>query len=201
MISVVLWVFIAYLFGSLPTGFVITKLVKGIDIREHGSGNPGATNVNRTIGPAWGTLTFVIDILKGFIPVFLAAKFIGSGPLLLLVALAAVAGHMWTVFLNFQGGKGVATSAGIFFALLPLPTACAFVIFTAIVAATGYVSLGSMLAAISLTVIAFLTKQPLFLSVFALAVCLLIIFKHRPNIGRLLNGVEANLYKKKEQKQ
>lgn len=199
MIETILWCCGAYLLGSFPSSYVITKLARGIDIREHGSRNPGATNVYRVAGLAPGILTFVADMLKGFIPVFLAMHFAGAGHAVtaILVGLAAIAGHMWTVFLNFKGGKGVATACGVFFALLPLPALCAFVTFWAVCLISRYVSLSSIIAAVVLPATAFFFGSPRPLSIFALCIGVLVIVKHKPNMVRLMNGTELRFGAKK----
>ncbi|MHB9154517.1 MAG: glycerol-3-phosphate 1-O-acyltransferase PlsY [Endomicrobiales bacterium] len=197
--DIFLWCAGAYLAGSLPTGYLIAKLVKGIDIRAHGSGNPGATNVFRVVGPVPGVITFIIDFLKGFLPVLMAGRFFGEQHIVLwmLVGFFALAGHLWTVFLNFKGGKGVATGAGIFAALLPLPTAIAFALFALTFLFTRYVSLGSLLAAVSLPALSALLGKPSVLSFFALLVAAAIIYTHRTNIVKLLQGRENRFGRKK----
>jgi glycerol-3-phosphate acyltransferase PlsY len=190
---IVICIIAAYIVGSIPTGYLITLAVKGIDIRQHGSGNPGATNVFRVAGPVPGAITFIIDFLKGFVPVILAVRYFGSAFEIywILIGLAALSGHMWTIFLGFKGGKGVATGAGVFFALLPVPTAAAFVMFWIVFFITRYVSVASITAAILLPVFSFLTHKPLSISVFAACAAVLIIFRHRSNISKLFNGTES----------
>ena len=182
----------AYFLGAIPAGYIITKLVKGIDIRTTGSGNPGATNVYRTAGAAAGITTFVFDALKGFLPVMFAASYLGhTHPLwLVITGLCAVCGHIWTVFLGFKGGKGVATACGVFFALMPLPTLCAFVLFLGVTFFTRYVSAGSICAAVFLPVISWLTGQPETLSIFATVIGIVVVMTHAKNIQRLINGTE-----------
>ena len=143
---------VAYLLGSIPTSFLMGKLVKGIDIRKHGSGNVGATNALRVLGTKIGVITLVIDIGKGFLAIIAGRMLIENATHLLLIGcgLCAILGHIFTVFLKFKGGKGVATSAGVFIALTPLPVAIAFGVFLVTVAFSRYVSLGSILAAIAL---------------------------------------------------
>lgn len=185
------WLAIAYIAGSIPVSYLIARLVKGIDIREHGSGNPGATNVYRVVGPVPGVIAFILDALKGYLPVFFALRAFDGNPVAVIaVGLAAVAGHMFTLFLRFKGGKGVATAAGVFFALLPLPTLYAFGVFCVILFATGYVSLGSIVAAVFLPGYCWLTGFPAVLSAFATLVAIFIIIKHRTNIRKLLSGTE-----------
>lgn len=189
---IAIWIIASYLIGSIPAGYLMAKAVKGIDIRQHGSGNPGATNVFRVAGPVPGVLTFVVDFLKGLVPVLLAVRYFGNTYELywILAGLAVLAGNMWSVFMGFKGGKGVATGAGIFFALLPVPAAAAFITFWIVFFITRYVSVASITAAISLPVFSFLNHQPPAISVFAACAAALIIFRHRSNIGKLLNGTE-----------
>ena len=200
--TLLLWLIAAYLLGAVPSSYLIARLVKGIDIRKYGSGNPGATNVYRVVGPAAGVITFILDCLKGFTPVFFSLKvFGGDERIAIAAAVAAMLGHMYTLFLNFKGGKGVATGAGIFFALLPLPALYAFVLFWIILLTTGYVSLGSIVAAAFLTAFCWLAKIPTVLSVFTTIVAAVIIIKHRTNIEKLLAGTENRFGKRKSSAQ
>lgn len=193
----ILVVLISYLLGSIPTGYLIGRL-KGIDIRKHGSGNPGTANVYRTLGKWPGIITFAIDFLKGFFPAFIAVKlFPENYPLIIVTAAACIAGHIWTVFLNFRGGKGVATSAGVFMAFLPAPTALAFLVFGLAVALTKHISVGSMSAAVFLPVFCLLFSSPVPFAVLAFLVCALIIYTHIPNIKRIYSGKELTFHHKK----
>ncbi len=189
----------SYVAGSFPTSYIIARMARGIDIREHGSGNPGATNVFRVVGPAAGAVTFIIDASKGLAPVLIAASLTGHHPVYMIAAgIGAIAGHMWTFFLKFRGGKGVATAAGVFTALLPLPTLFGLMIFAAALLATRYVSLGSMLGALSLPVSAVIRKEPPAFVVFAAIVSLAVVVRHRANIVRLLAGTEQPIIRKEE---
>ncbi|HAH30809.1 MAG TPA: acyl-phosphate glycerol 3-phosphate acyltransferase [Elusimicrobia bacterium] len=198
MIKTSLLLIASYLLGGIPTGYLIGKL-KGIDIRQHGSGNPGTANVYRTLGKLPGIITFFVDFLKGFIPAMIAMHFYYIGHLgrwWIPVAAGglAIAGHIWTVFLGFKGGKGVATSAGVFMALLPLPTMGAFVFFGLAVAITQHISVGSMAASVALPGLCFFLnppdRQPL--TIMACVVCALIFYTHIPNIRRILKGKELS---------
>ena len=150
----------SYLLGGIPTGYIVGRL-HGMDIRKHGSGNPGTANVYRTLGKVPGLITFAIDFLKGFVPALVAMHYFfipgstdfskGHWWLPVTAGALAIAGHIWTVFLRFRGGKGVATAAGVFMALLPVPTAGAFVVFAIAVALTGHISVGSMSASVAQT--------------------------------------------------
>lgn len=194
----------AYLIGSLPTSFIMGKVTRGLDIRQHGSGNVGATNALRVLGTKIGLFTLLIDIGKGFLTIFLARKFLpeASNLFFIGIGLATILGHIFTIFLKFKGGKGVATSAGVFLALTPLAVAIALAVFVIVVAVTRYVSLGSILAASVL----FLTEliinftnsfSQLEFLIFVFIVALFIIIKHRSNIARLLAGNENKLSFKK----
>ena len=188
MIKVLLLALFSYLIGAVPTGYLIARKAMGIDIREHGSGNPGAANVYRTVGKWAGITTFLIDGLKGFIPVSLALHvFPGDYWQAILCGTIAILGHMWTIYLKFRGGKGVATSAGVFAALLPIPTALAFASFVLCVALWGRISIGSIVACLVLPITSyFIGNHSMSVNIMATAIGLLVIYKHVPNIKRLL---------------
>jgi glycerol-3-phosphate acyltransferase PlsY len=200
----------AYLVGSVPFAYLIAKAVRGIDIREVGSGNVGATNVGRALGRKWGILVFVLDVLKGFLPTLGALLAhecrIGAPALPLGVALtgfAAVAGHNWPIFLKFKGGKGMATSCGVFLAVFPLGLVIAMGVWAATVAISRYISVGSMVAAAALLVSAlFLRNEPFregkFLTALAAVAAVLSIVRHRSNIGRLMHGAENRIGQKRD---
>ncbi len=201
MVNALLIFFIAYLFGSIPTAIIAGKLLKGIDIREHGSGNAGATNVLRVLGWKAGIVVLLIDMLKGFVPVFWLAPMLNTAPeytvyFQILAAIAAIVGHIWTVFAGFKGGKGVGTSAGVFLGLAPVPLLSALAVFIIVVALTRYVSLGSLLAALAfllgLLAQRFVFSMPLpdILLYLGSIVVILIWYAHRENIKRLLAGNE-----------
>lgn len=188
----------SYLLGAVPTGYLIGRL-KGIDIRKYGSGNPGTANVYRVMGASPGILTFATDFLKGFAPVMIARHYfyIEKGHWWIPVAAGAlaIAGHIWTVFLGFKGGKGVATAAGVFMALLPWPTVGAFLVFGLAVAATHHISVGSMSASVVLPVLCLIlnkhAEQKPF-TIMAVVVCAVIFYTHIPNIRRILKGQELS---------
>jgi glycerol-3-phosphate acyltransferase PlsY len=199
----------SYLLGGIPTGYIVGRL-HGIDIRKHGSGNPGTANVYRTLGKVPGLITFAIDFLKGFAPALVAMHYFfipgstdfskGHWWLPVTAGALAIAGHIWTVFLRFRGGKGVATAAGVFMALLPVPTAGAFVVFAIAVALTGHISVGSMSASVALPVLCFLLardyQRPF--TLLALSVCALIFYTHIANIRRILKGSELSFKHREE---
>ncbi|MCK5106385.1 MAG: glycerol-3-phosphate 1-O-acyltransferase PlsY [Elusimicrobiales bacterium] len=191
---------ISYVFGGVPTGYVLGKYLKGIDIRDYGSGNPGTANVYRTMGKWAGITTFIIDFLKGFLPTMLAMGFYlraGHWWIPVVAGAVAIVGHIWTPFLNFKGGKGVATSAGVFMAIMPLPVLGALTVFTIVVAITKHISLGSMAASIVLPILSFALKSYAPLSFMALIVCALIFYTHIPNIRRIISGQELSYTHKK----
>ncbi|HEX5874130.1 MAG TPA: glycerol-3-phosphate 1-O-acyltransferase PlsY [Pyrinomonadaceae bacterium] len=200
-----LTIIIAYLIGSIPFGYLIVRGKVGDDVRQSGSGGTGATNVSRRAGKAAGVFTLLLDALKGVIAVLVArALFPGVGPsadwLSAAAGIAAIVGHIFPVWLGFRGGKGVATGVGVFFVLAPAALLCAGVLFVAIVALTRYVSLGSIVAAV--TVPLFVWLQAVFvepvadlrpLLAAAITGAALILFAHRGNIGRLARGTESQI--------
>jgi len=202
----------AYLAGSMPFGLIVARLAKGIDIREHGSKNIGATNVTRVLGAKWGAVCFVLDVLKGVLPVALPKLlFALDDPNLIhwMVAagLLAILGHMFPIWLGFHGGKGVATALGVVIMLAnPISAAISFGAFVVCFAATRIVSISSIAAAVTFAVaqMSFLWPQPFHAATwsvasFSLAVPTLIIAKHRSNIGRLLRGEEPRFGNKPPQ--
>ncbi len=201
MLDVLLILLIAYLFGSFPTAIIAGKLLKKIDIRDYGSGNAGATNVLRTLGWKAALVVLLVDMFKGFVPVFWIAPALHPQIdtliyLQILAAIAAIAGHIWTIFAGFKGGKGVGTSAGVFLALAPVPLLIALLVFIVIVAVSKYVSLGSLLAALTFLIVMTLQKFvlaqqiPDILFYLSVVVVALIWYAHRENIKRLLAGNE-----------
>ncbi len=202
MLKLLLVLLLSYLAGSIPTSIIVSKLFRGIDIREHGSGNAGATNVLRVLGWKLALLVMVVDVGKGFV----AARFIaqlGTSALpghwslvQILAGACAVVGHIYTVFAGFRGGKGVGTGAGVMLALYPLPTLICVAVFLAVAFGTRYVSLASLTGVTLLPLILVFYKTVLhrhvdtLLLLFAVLVAALIIFAHRSNIRRLLAGTE-----------
>ncbi len=185
--TIILLILFSYLIGSIPTGYLIAKHTMHIDIREHGSGNPGAANVYRIVGKWAGVCTFLIDAVKGYVPVLLARHFCPDIYAIAIVCgVVAILGHMWTIYLKFRGGKGVATSAGVFLALAPVPTVLAFLTFVALVSKWGRISIGSIFACVVLPVASWCMSYPLAEKIMATAVGALVIYKHIPNIKRLL---------------
>jgi acyl phosphate:glycerol-3-phosphate acyltransferase len=196
--QLILTIVVAYLIGSVPTAYLMGRLLKGIDIREHGSGNVGATNVMRVLGTPAGISTLGIDVLKGYAVIAWVAPAMCSSadyrPIwMILSAIAVIAGHNWMIFLGFTGGKGVATTGGAFLALAPAVTLSAVAVWAVTVAFTRYVSLGSILAGISIPIFMRLYGQPRAYFWFSLFLTLALVAKHRGNIKRLIAGTERKL--------
>ncbi len=185
------FVFAAYLLGSIPTGLVLARFVGGVDIRAIGSGNIGATNVSRALGWKVGLLTLVGDCLKGVIPVLLAQKLGVTEGWIALAGFAAFAGHVYTVFLRFKGGKGVATALGVFLALAPLAVAFAVVIFALVLWRWHYVSLASIAAAAAMPLLLALLDGRGLIFLMSVAISTLVVWRHRENIQRLRAGTES----------
>ncbi|MDZ4726504.1 MAG: glycerol-3-phosphate 1-O-acyltransferase PlsY [Leptospira sp.] len=190
----------SYIIGGIPIGFLIAKKIKGIDLREHGSKNIGATNVGRVIGWKYGVIVLFLDALKGAIPVYFAS-FIDSPYTLtttqILLGTMAILGHTYTPFLSFKGGKGVATALGVYMTLVPFVTVCAVVIFVVVYKVSGFVSLGSIIATLSMPIwylglVKFLPGSEYSPVIFLvlIATFFLIAFSHRENIKRMLQGKE-----------
>ncbi|MGI9505259.1 MAG: glycerol-3-phosphate 1-O-acyltransferase PlsY [Geminicoccaceae bacterium] len=187
----VLGFIISYLIGSIPFGLILTRLFGAGDLRAIGSGNIGATNVLRTGRKSLALATLVLDALKGALPVWLGGTFFGPD-MAIVAGLGAVIGHCFPLWLKFNGGKGVATAAGVILTMTPLAGLLAFVVFLVIVTLSRYVSLGSILAAISAAPLAYMLGhiQPAELY---LLIALIIIIKHHENIHRLIAGTESKL--------
>ena len=180
----------AYLLGSVPTGLLLARAL-GVNIRETGSGNIGATNVYRTMGRKVGILTLVGDCLKGLIPV-LVAKWLGLSDLwVAAIGLAAFLGHVYTIFLCFKGGKGVATALGVFLGTSPLSVLVGLAIFALVLYRWRYVSLASITAAALIPAAVWLTGAPHETVLMSLAIAAVVIFRHRENISRLAAGTES----------
>ncbi|HUR93390.1 MAG TPA: glycerol-3-phosphate 1-O-acyltransferase PlsY [Gemmatimonadales bacterium] len=193
MTAVASWILASYLVGAIPTSYLVGRLFRGIDLREHGSRNLGATNLYRVLGWRYAIPVGMLDATKGMIPVLVFAPRVSSSELLALVlGLTAVVGHAFSVFVGFKGGKGVATAAGVMLGLTPAALGVAAAVWVTLVYLTGYVSVGSIVAAAVFPVAVFLIDRParpvmLWLDV---AVAAAIIWLHRANIRRLLNGTE-----------
>jgi glycerol-3-phosphate acyltransferase PlsY len=180
---------LAYLAGSIPFGVVVGKVFYHVDVREHGSGNVGTTNVFRVLGKKAGVVVFVCDMLKGFVPAFIAAYFFNPW-LAIFIAAAPVVGHMYSVFLKGRGGKGVATGAGVVLALVPLAFGIIIVVWLLLILITRYVSLASLVATLLVPVFVFALGDPLSYEIAAVLVTVGIFWAHRGNIRRLIAGNE-----------
>lgn len=182
----------AYGLGSIPFSYLVARR-KGVDVRTVGSGNVGATNVMRSAGRTAGLLAFALDFAKGAAATALALRVIGGATLPAAAAVLAVVGHMYPVWLGFRGGKGVATGAGAFLPLAPAATVAALVVFAVTLALARYVSLASIVGTVSLPVAACLTARPHPIPLAAAGLSALVIWKHRENLRRLLNGTERRV--------
>ena len=197
--SLVPWCLGDFLCGSIPFGLLLVKVAGKGDVREHGSGNIGATNVSRVGGKALGILTLLLDILKGFLPVFLAKQLGWGEPALSLLALSAVLGHVFTPWLKFRGGKGVATALGTALAFRAAMVLPALGVFIVLLLVFRYVSLGSVMAAAALPVLlAWKGAPPAVLLLWA-GISLTVVLKHHENIRRLLKGTESPLWGTKKE--
>jgi glycerol-3-phosphate acyltransferase PlsY len=193
-------IILSYLLGSVPVGYIICRLLKGIDIRSVGSGNIGATNVGRVVGKRAGITTLFLDILKGFIAVFFIPRIIGDQSELLgiICALGVVAGHNWTIFLKFKGGKGVAATSGALIGLMPVVFFSSFCVWSIVFVLWRYVSLASIISAIFLPVFLFLYGEPLVFKILGFIIAIIGIYRHKENINRLLKREENKFTFKKK---
>jgi glycerol-3-phosphate acyltransferase PlsY len=182
----------SYLLGSVPTGYLAGRFVRGIDLREHGSGNLGATNTFRVLGPRVAAPVMVLDVMKGFVPAALFPAWSGEQLLgwALLFGAAAIAGHLWSVFMRFRGGKGVATAAGVFLAITPGAVLIAFVVWIAVLKLWMMVSLASISAALTLALVLLLTEGRPAVLALGLSVAALVVIAHHANIRRIIRGDE-----------
>jgi glycerol-3-phosphate acyltransferase PlsY len=187
-------ILLSYVLGSIPTGLWLGLWLRKVDIREHGSKNIGATNTLRVLGKKLGALALVGDMAKGVVAVLFVSRLSDWPYAPLVCGLAAICGHTFSLFLKFRGGKGVATSAGVFIGLAPAPSAIAFGVFALVVGATRMVSAGSILAALAMAIAVFcFPVHPPIVRVVAVAVAALIVIRHRDNIRRIVQGKENRL--------
>ncbi|MBN1492582.1 MAG: glycerol-3-phosphate 1-O-acyltransferase PlsY [Candidatus Omnitrophica bacterium] len=201
----VLCMAMSYFIGACPTAFITGKLVKNIDIREYGSGNVGATNVFRVVGKKWGIFVLIVDILKGVCAVviwqYVDNAFDGpelSRRFLFICGIIAILGHNWTIFLNFKGGKGVATTLGVLLGLFPVSVSIAAAVAFTLIGITHYVSIGSIVGAIIFPIIFVITNHGMpdfaFFMIVICIIAIMIIIKHKTNIRRLLKGEENKAF-------
>ncbi len=214
-------IILSYLIGSIPTSIIVSKIAKGIDIRDYGSGNAGGTNVMRILGWKYGLFVIVLDALKGVLVVVLIARLhYGTIPfhnitpfddftlVQIIAGISAVIGHIWTVFAGFKGGKGIATALGMLLMITTIDMLVAIGVFIVVVSLSKYVSLGSILGAVAVP-LTLVVRENIFnvnihgyntLLPFVIAVSLLVIFTHRKNVVRLLNGNESKINFSKKHK-
>ncbi|HOK08665.1 MAG TPA: glycerol-3-phosphate 1-O-acyltransferase PlsY [Candidatus Hydrogenedens sp.] len=185
-------ILIGYVLGSVPTGLWIGIVFYKKDIRKFGSGNIGATNAFRVLGKIPGIISLAIDVLKGFIPVLLAKLILVNYPYLpLMVGISAIFGHLFSIFLLFKGGKGVATGTGVYLALAPIPTLIAGIVFLVMAFSTRMVSVGSITSAIALAIlVSIIHSNDVIFVIITLSIAILVIYKHRSNIQRIIRGEE-----------
>ena len=193
MLDFVVAAAISYLLGSIPNGLILGKAIWGVDLRQHGSKNIGATNAWRTIGKAGGISIFALDFLKGAVSAYLGLHLGGSELAGVLCGILAIAGHSWSVFLAFKGGKGVATGLGVIAALMPEVTLIVFAVWFAIVYFTGYVSLGSIVGAALVPILTLFFGLHTEFLILGLIAAVFIIYRHKSNIERLLKGTESKI--------
>ncbi|MBU4305921.1 MAG: glycerol-3-phosphate 1-O-acyltransferase PlsY [Candidatus Omnitrophica bacterium] len=200
---ILLRVLLSYLLGTVPTAYLFARAMKGVDIREYGSGNVGATNAVRVLGKTPGLLVLIIDVIKGIIAVtFISRMFFFDNLISFevtrsLCGIAVVSGHIFNVFLGGKGGKGVATSAGVLLAIAPQAMLLGGLLFVVIVAVTRYVSLGSITAGLVIPFFMLYAKIHFSYTIMSAFLCILIVAKHRPNICRLLTGREKKVFEKR----
>lgn len=194
---IILTILVSYLLGSIPFGVIFAKLFKGIDLMNFGSGNIGTSNAFRALGPVGGSLVFLCDTCKGFLPIFILTHIAADTPNIAIIGIAAglftIAGHNWSIFLHFKGGKGVATSFGVFLGIHPLSALLSFAIWGIVTFTTRISSIGSMSGATALPIFMLIFKQPIPYVIFSFVAFALVIFLHRANIKRILNGTELKM--------
>ena len=188
---IVILMIVAYILGCIPNALWIGKVFKGIDVREHGSKNTGSTNAARVLGAKLGILTLILDISKGAIPTLIASMLLDSSISVILVGICAILGHSFSIFMKFKGGKAVATTVGVFIVLVPGAILLAAIVFFLVFGITRYVSLSSMIGAISLPIWIIIFYKNIPLTIFGIIIAILIIVRHKSNIQRLLNGTES----------
>lgn len=214
MLNLVFVVILSYLVGSIPTSIILSKLVRGIDIREHGSGNAGGTNVFRVLGWKWGVLTILLDACKGALAVIIVARlYLDSFPfknitpfddftlVQIICGVTAVIGHVFTLFAGFRGGKGIATGLGVLITIVTLDMVFALGVFILVVTMSRYISLGSLAAAVSVPLIMIIRENIFGVNIpgyhtilpFSILLALFVIYTHRANIDRLLKGNERKI--------
>ena len=193
MLSYIIVILCSYIIGSIPSGLILGKTFWNVDLREHGSKNIGATNAWRTLGKLPGFIVFVADLLKGMVGVYLGMLLVGTSTAMIIGGIVAIIGHSLSLFLKFKGGKGVATGLGVIIMLMPTVSAIVFIIWLVIVMISKYVSLASIIAAICVPIFAFILGMPFEFVAFGVVAALFVIYRHKSNIGRLMNGTENKI--------
>ena len=201
VLKIIFAVIVSYLIGAIPTAYMFGRVLKKIDIRQHGSGNVGATNAFRVLGKGPGVAVLLIDVLKGAIVTSLVADLFGlTDPLTrVLLGIVVVCGHNWTVFLNFKGCKGIATSLGVLVGLtIAIASIRPVVLYTLlswilIFVISGYVSLASVMASVVLPILALVFPQPFAVVILTVILCVFVVLRHRPNITRLIENKESKV--------
>lgn len=206
MLWIILGIAISYLVGSIPTAYIFGRLIKGIDIRKFGSGNVGATNALRVLGKGPGISVLALDILKGLIPVvFISSIFtpriniLSVEAVMIVFGLSCILGHIWTIFLQFKGGKGMATALGVLLGLalkvsgLELVLGIVILVWVLVFACLRIVSIASIISAVSLPLLMVIFKQSLMLVILSFALCILAIWRHKSNLIRIFQGKEKKI--------
>jgi len=189
-------VLLAYLLGSVSFGYLVGRRIRGVDIRQYGSGSSGTTNILRTLGTGPAVVVLLLDAGKGIGAVYLADLLTGNPNVVMLAGVAVVAGHNWPVFFGFRGGRGIATSMGVLLGIAPSVILIAVLVGLLVMALTRYVSLGSLVGSVLIPFLMLLFRLPPAHILFGTALCLLAVWRHRANIRRLLAGTESKLGKK-----
>lgn len=204
LFELALAIIISYLVGSVPAGYLVGKFVKGIDIRDYGSGKTGATNTLRTLGLRWAAVVLAADFLKGLLPVLAARYFLDSNLMAVAGGLATIVGHNWPIFARFRGGRGAATGFGTLVAISPIVAIAAALVMASVVALFRYVSLGTIMTALAVPLVmvplVLLGWEPLDFLVYAAAGASLVLLQHRDNMVRLLTGTERRLGERAEER-
>lgn len=189
-------IFISYLIGSISFGYIFCKVIKGVDIRNYGSGNTGATNISRILGLGPSVIVFILDALKGISAIYLTRFFAESPIIIILAGIAVIVGHNWPVFFGFRGGRGIATSLGVLFAISPVVFIWLLIIGISVVALSRYISLGSVSGAVALPFLMWHFKLELPFIIFGILMSSLAIIRHIPNLKRLKEGKESKIGEK-----
>jgi len=221
MLNLIFIILLSYFVGSIPNSIIVSKIVKGIDIRNHGSGNAGGTNVSRVLGKKYGLLVILLDVLKGGVAVILISRlYLGNFPfhnatpfddftlVQIIAGISAVIGHIWTVFAGFRGGKGIATGLGVLLSIVTLDMLLGLAVFLIVVSLSKYISLGSISAAVSVPIIMAIRENLFNVNItgystilpFIIALALLVIYTHRANLDRIVKGSENRISFFKKQK-